>query len=151
MLDTVKKDNDKAQRCIKKCLDLIDKEEKRLDKLWKDTKDGTSTNGNSFEIKYDSGSKSFSSNATGSGKFDINNAQRVVSTYRTCASCFQEVVIHACNCLVAEVKFGIAQDKRVFTKAVGYKTVKEETLLTAIEECATDEVYEYFENPSIVA
>lgn len=55
------------------------------------------------------------------------------------------------NCVTAEVKFGITQDKRIFTKAIGYKTVKEETLLTAIEECAADEVNEYFDNPAIVA
>lgn len=154
-------DLDKANKnflaSIQKILKAIDDEEKRINKLWKDSKDGKADSYTGYGInakyndktnRFDGASKPHDQNT---GSVDLANAQKHISNVREEASCFQEVAIALTNCVTAEVKFGITQDKRIFTKAIGYKTVKEETLLTAIEECAADEVNEYFDNPAIVA
>lgn len=155
-LSDLEKSNKNAQTAIKKVIDNIEKEQKRVDGLWKNSKDGKTTDKSTsymtgFVTGDDGKPKAGSSVAVGSANSDIVEMQKALTNIREDASCYQEVILAVCAGLIAETKFGIAQDKRIFTKAVGYKTVKEETLLTAIEECATDEVYEYFENPAIVA
>lgn len=158
-LEDLNRANKSAQDSIKKIIDNLDKEKKAIDTAWGDAKNGRGTVKYKFSNSPKADGEVNSDTSKGDSNTsiiaDLNNAQALVSQTRAKASCYQDVVLGICSVLVEETKWGIAQDKRIFTKAVAAKSIKEsvvdDTLLTAIEECAADEVFEYFDNPAIVA
>ena len=161
VVKNTKDKQDKLLRDIGKVIKDIEKEQKRIGDRWKEDKQGVGTGlgsyKNDFKADIDNTNRSTSGTVepdnknvgVRSAKADLNNATKAVNRLRTEAGVYQEVVLHICQTVMKEIKFGIGQDKKVFTKAVAYKTVKEETLLTAIEECAFDEAMEILDNEAV--
>lgn len=152
----IKKESENQQKHIREIIKEIEKEEKRVNDLYKGNKTGKADDKRSYVLQYDANAEKdkrtvSQTTAKDSAGNDIANMQRAVSMARMQASCYQEVVLHISQVIMKEVKFGLAQDKRIFAKAIAYKTVKEETLLNAIEDCAFDEAMEFLDNESSAA
>lgn len=159
LVGDTKKKQDKLLADIKKIISDIEKEQKRIGDRWKEDKKGVGTGLGSYSNNFNPSADDRNTKGTVKddnkgvrlAKTDLNNATKAVNRLRTEAGVYQEVVLHICQTVMKEIKNGIAQDKRIFTKAVSYKTVKEETLLNAIEECAFDEAMETLDNECAVA
>lgn len=182
MLSDVQSSNKKALKAISDSIKEIDKYERDTMKLYKDSTDGkadadlgfkahinvkNNTGNNVTYTRYRYANNVHNYSGTGyknhapndpntvqdyTENIKLSNLQKIISLLRQNASCYQEVAIHVTNQFIKEIKFSIAQDKRVYAKAVGYKAIKgtnESILLDAIGDVAFDEVYDYFEAPGI--
>lgn len=151
LISEIKKFYDKVNGDIKKMLKEIDDEDKRITNLYKNNKNKTGATGSMYTVSVvrDKDNRTGSgviNNDYGANKGSIGNldiATKQVQMMRQSASAYQDVILHISQVVMKEAKFGIAQDKRVFAKAVAYKTITgESTLLDIIEECAFDETME---------
>lgn len=145
---------------IQKVIDNIDKEQKKITALYKDseTKDGMSKKLGATAVKFnpnnddnrDNGSLWYADNGVSIQGKSLDHASNQIQYIRSEASAYQEVVMHISQTIMKEAKYGIAQDKKVFTAAVAYKkSTTEATLLDMIVECAGAEVEEFFNNTKI--
>lgn len=156
-LNNIKKASNSAQASIKKVIDGIDKLASKYSSQKVNDKAKTS-GADSMTSAYKKDAGTYKTD--GSFKYDKTDAEydyvggtRAISEIRMNASCIQEMVLHVTQTIMKEAKWGVAQDKRIFAKAVAYKAVRaagESTLLLdIIGECAEAEVNEYFENPVV--
>lgn len=163
LISEIDKASKSVLKTVQKTINNIDKEAQKITKLYSDP--GTK-NDRSGKLGVTSVSINFSKNkpnedsiySADEGNGDpksngtISDATNTIQIIRSKASCYQEVVMHITQTIMKEAKYGIAQDKKVFTAAVAYKkSTSEATLLEMIAECAADEVDEYFNNTRVIA
>lgn len=162
LISDTKKTNKKILDEIAKIIKDIDKQEKSVTDLYKkdaEQKFGKKTIDYNPNLKDAGHRKTEYTHKDGDteyvGAADLTDDNKVklsksVNIVRQQASCYQEVILHITQTIMKEIKFGIAQDKRIFAKAVAYKKVTDEaTLLNAIGECAFDETVEYFDSECV--
>lgn len=160
LISEIDKHSKSVLKTIQKTIDEIDKEAKNITALYTDsgTKDGRSSKlgATTVDLNFnrDTVDRSMygAADSKSASRQSVSDATNTIQVIRSKASCYQEVVMHITQTIMKEAKYGIAQDKKVFTAAVAYKkSTSEATLLEMIAECAADEVDEYFNNTRVVA
>lgn len=143
LLTEVRKKNDSLQSSIKKVIVAIDKEVVNVAKKFPEKGSTQSSTQQQYKVASDAntGKYSFDDGKTGNGSHSGSNTdlQKALGKAQIQASAIQAAIMTYSQCLFKEIKFGLAQDRRIYAQAVAYhsRNLKEDaSLLEAIGEAA---------------
>ena len=82
---------------------------------------------------------------------DRNKVQMMLANMQKRANAHQSAILTYCSGVMAEAKWGLAQDRRIFAQAVGYSPKNESALLAeAMGDVAQWECESYFEDAEVL-
>lgn len=160
----LKSRNDSLQSQIKKVISDISKQQTKVSKANYE-KDGNSKS--SVPAKYtiknpENGNKKYQANSSADYAIsqsnnkegfaiDRNKVQTILANIQKRASAHQTAILTYCSGVMAEAKWGLAQDRRIFAQAIGYSPKNESALLAeAMGDVAQWECESYFEDAEVL-
>lgn len=160
-ISDLKSRNESLQAQIKKVISNISKEQTKVSKAKYDT-DGGGKSGISLIHNMTKNGNKYSAGQT--GDYNISNAgdktgfdtdrnavQIALANMQKRASAHQTAILTYCSGVMAEAKWGLSQDRRIFAQAVGYSPKNESALLAeAMGDVAQWECESYFEDAEIL-
>ena len=163
-ISNLKSRNDSLQSQIKKVISDISKQQTKVSKADYDKDGGGKSSvprGYNIRNPKKDGKKY---QAVSGGEYDIsqagnkegsatdrNKVQVMLTNIQKRASAHQTAILTFCSGVMAEAKWGLAQDSRIFAQAVGYSPKNESALLAeAMGDVAQWECESYFEDAEIL-
>lgn len=160
-ISNLRSKNDSLQNQIKKIIADISKEQTKVSTA----KFDNSGKGNkSVTMSYGATLNGKKYTATRVGTYDIsqannkdtfnkhrNKTQMILANMQKRANAHQTAILTYCSGVMAEAKWGLAQDRRIFAQAVGYSPKNESALLAeAMGDVAQWECESYFEEAEVL-
>ena len=162
-ISNLKSKNDSLQTQIKKIIADISKDQSKVSTAKFETdgngkssiakRHGAAFDGNKKYVQTDNPKMYHISQSNDKAGFDKdrNKVQIMLANMQKRANAHQTAILTYCSGVMAEAKWGLAQDRRIFAQAVGYSPKNESALLAeAMGDVAQWECESYFEEAEVL-